>query len=66
MKPIIFQAISLVALAATIGPCLLYFAGLIDHETVKWIALAGTIAWFSSTPWWMGRELPIDASEVEI
>lgn len=60
------KLISLVALGATVVPCLLYFGGLIGHEAVKLTALAGTIAWFIATPLWMGRELPVDASEVEI
>ena len=57
---------SLAALVATIIPCLMYFAGLIGHDAVKWIALAGTVTWFIATPLWMGRELPPDATEVEI
>ena len=57
---------SLIALAATIVPSLLYFSGTMDHAMVKWIALLGTIVWFIATPLWMGRELRVDASEVEI
>jgi hypothetical protein len=57
---------SFIALAATIVPSLLYFSGTMEHEMVKWIALLGTIVWFIATPLWMGRELPVDASEVEI
>ena len=60
------KLVSSIALAATIVPCLLFFAGSIAHDVVKWTALAGTIAWFIATPLWMGRELPIDAAEVEI
>ncbi len=62
----IAKTVSLVALAATIVPSVLYFTGVTGHEAVKWIALFGTIAWFVATPLWMGRELPIDSSEVEI
>lgn len=57
---------SLLTLGLVIVPCLLFFAGLISLETVKWTALLGSIGWFVATPYWMGRELPIDASEVEI
>jgi len=57
---------SLVALAATLVPCLLYFQDVIGLEAVKWTALVGTFVWFIATPLWMGRELPIDAAEVEI
>ena len=60
------QIVSLVALAATIVPSLLYFTGTLEHDAVKWTALAGTAVWFIATPLWMGRELPVDATEVEI
>lgn len=60
------KVISLAALGATIVPCLLYFGGAIDHGAVKAAALVGTIVWFIATPLWMGRELPVDAKEVEI
>ncbi len=59
------KLVSLVALVATIVPCLLYFAGWMSHGAVKLAALIGTIAWFVATPMWMGRELPTDAPEVE-
>ena len=57
---------SLVALAVTVVPCILYFTGAIGHDAVKWVALVGTAVWFIATPLWMGRELPVDAGEVEI
>ncbi len=60
------KIVSLVALAATIVPSLLYYTGTIDHPAVKWTTLAGTAVWFIATPLWMGRELPVDATEVEI
>ena len=60
------KLISLVALAATIVPSVLYFTGAIGHDTVKWATLVGTVAWFAATPLWMGRELTVDATEVEI
>jgi hypothetical protein len=60
------KIVSLVALAATIVPSLLYFAGAMDHAAVKWATLAGTAVWFIATPLWMGRKLPVDATEVEI
>lgn len=49
---------SLVALGATIVPALLYYAGTIDHDAVKGIALVGTIGWFIASPLWM-----LDSSE---
>lgn len=60
------KIISLIALLVTIVPSVLFFTGAVDHETVKWTALAGTIVWFVVTPLWMGRELSVDAAEVEI
>ena len=60
------KIVSLIALSAVIIPCLLFFAGAIGLDTVKWAALAGTIAWFVATPLWMSRKLPVDAAEVEI
>ncbi|MCA9139491.1 MAG: hypothetical protein KDB00_22110 [Planctomycetales bacterium] len=57
---------SLITLGLVIVPCLLYFAGTIGLDTVKWTALAGTIGWFIATPMWMSRELPVDADQVEI
>lgn len=62
----IYVVISLVALALMILPSTLYFAGVIEHNVVTSAALVGTVVWFIATPVWMGRELPIDAGEVEI
>lgn len=60
------KPISLVALAATIVPSVLYLTGMVDHNAVKVTALVGTVVWFVTTPLWMGHELPIDADQVEI
>ncbi|TWT82349.1 hypothetical protein CA13_38110 [Planctomycetes bacterium CA13] len=60
------KLVSLVALGTVIIPCLLYFVGAIGIDAVKWAALVGTIVWFIATPMWMSRELPKDATEVEI
>ena len=37
-----------------------------ELDDVNQIMLIGTVVWFIATPLWMGRELDIDASEVEI
>ncbi len=50
------KLVSLVALAATIVPSVLYFSGAVGHDAVKWTAIVGTIVWFIATPLWMGRE----------
>lgn len=60
------KIVSLIALLAIVVSGLLFFLGTISHEAMKGIALIATIAWFIATPMWMGRELPIDAAEVEI
>ncbi|QDT07338.1 hypothetical protein K227x_57650 [Rubripirellula lacrimiformis] len=63
---IIAKIVSLIALGCVIVPCLLYFAGSIGLDTVKWTALLGTIGWFIATPIWMSRETRVDADQVEI
>ncbi len=62
----IAKLVSLITLGLVIGPCLLHFMGTIGLDTVKVAALVGTVGWFIATPMWMSRELPVDASEVEI
>jgi hypothetical protein len=57
---------SLITLGLVVTPCLLYFLGMIELDSVKWTALVGTIGWFIATPLWMSRKLPVDAAEVEI
>ncbi|MFK7769720.1 MAG: hypothetical protein AB8B55_21105 [Mariniblastus sp.] len=54
---------SLIALAVTVVPSCLNFFGMIEAEPMKWITLAGTIAWFATTPFWIGRESKADAVE---
>ncbi len=66
MQRTILKAISLGALIVSIVPSLLLVAGILSHDVVKWLALAGTFVWFASTPLWMDRKLPVDAKEVEI
>lgn len=59
------KLISLLALAATIVPCLLYLGDMIGHETVKIAAIVGTIVWFAVTPTWMGREQKSGAEDAK-
>ncbi len=49
------QAVSLAALAGTILPPVLFFAGRLDIETMKWAMLVAAIAWFAATPLWMRK-----------
>lgn len=60
------KIVSLLALAATIVPSLIYFGGMMSHDAVKLTALIGTIVWFITTPMWMGRTLPAEAERAEI
>lgn len=61
----IAKIISPIALAVTLVPCVLYFFGMLAIEPMKWIALAGTIAWFVATPMWMGRDVQVDDSHAK-
>ena len=49
------RVVSLVALAGTILPPVLYFTGHVELEAVKLWMLVATIAWFAATPVWMDR-----------
>ena len=49
------QLVSLAALVGTILPPVLFFAGRMDIEAMKWAMLVATIAWFAATPLWMKR-----------
>ncbi|MEQ8211543.1 MAG: hypothetical protein RH917_17085 [Lacipirellulaceae bacterium] len=59
----ICKAVSYVALAATVVPCLLFLAGTIDHAAVKYVALAGTLVWFGSAPMWIGKSADKNLAE---
>ena len=50
------QIISVIALCLTVFPSLLFFAGMMELDRVKWLMMAATVAWFIATPLWMGRE----------
>lgn len=49
------KLVSLLALTAIVVASILYFSGVFEHNTAKWIALLATILWFIVTPLWMGR-----------
>ena len=63
---ILWKVASLITLGLVVIPCLLFFFGMIGLDAVKLLALIGTVGWFAVTPIWMGRELSVDAGEVEI
>ena len=49
------QLVSLAALAGTIVPPVLFFAGRMEIEPMKWAMLVAAVAWFAATPVWMDR-----------
>lgn len=50
------KVVSAVALFAVLFPSVLFFAGVIELSVVKFVAIAGTLVWFASTPVWMGAK----------
>jgi hypothetical protein len=52
---IALQAVSWLALAATIVPSMIYLGGAMELQVVQAIMLGATIAWFAATPLWMQR-----------
>ena len=46
---------SLIGLAMVFVPSLGYLAGWLDKDAMTSIMLAGTILWFGTVPFWMGR-----------
>jgi hypothetical protein len=51
----ILKLISFLALGFVIIPPILYLAGSLTKPPMISLMLAGTLAWFASVPWWMGR-----------
>jgi hypothetical protein len=49
------RIVSLLALAATIAPALLFFNGRATLEEVKLWMLLATVVWFLTAPLWMDR-----------
>ena len=48
----ILKIVSLLALIALTLPSILFLAGQLELDTVKWIMLLATIVWFvTATPW---------------
>ncbi|GIW99088.1 MAG: hypothetical protein KatS3mg111_2421 [Pirellulaceae bacterium] len=62
----LLRIVSLVALGLVLVPSMMYFGGMVALAIVTRLALIGTLIWFVATPMWMGRELPVDATHVEI
>jgi len=52
----ILQIISLLALIALILPSVLFLAGRLELNTVKWLMLLATIVWFVTAALWMWKD----------
>jgi len=52
----ITRLLSLLALAGTIGPPLLFFADRLALPDMKFWMSVSTVVWFAATPVWMERE----------
>jgi hypothetical protein len=54
----LMPVVSYVGLALVLVPALAYLAGSMEKGTMTNVMLAGTIVWFGSVPFWMGRKTP--------
>lgn len=48
--------LSAIALMLVIVPACLYLAGSVDKPQMKGLMLIGTVLWFLTAPFWMGRD----------
>lgn len=49
------MAVSFAGLALVIVPPVLYVAAAMEKTTMQTLMLAGTVLWFVTVPFWMGR-----------
>ena len=52
----LLQLISIAGLALTIVPPILFFNDAIEKTEQNWLMLVGTIIWFLSASFWLGRD----------
>lgn len=58
---ILLQIISLIGLLMTIVPPILFFQGNISHIQQNWYMAVGTLIWFLSAIFWLGKKSkPVD------
>ena len=62
MRPIL-QIVSLLALIALTLPAIMFLAGRMDLDTVKWIMLLATIVWFVTATPWMWKDNAADQQD---
>lgn len=55
MIRLIAQVISCLALLWTVIPAVIFYAGGMGLDAMKWNMLAATVVWFVTSPLWMGR-----------
>ncbi|MFZ2147081.1 MAG: hypothetical protein WAV28_07665 [Sedimentisphaerales bacterium] len=63
MRPIL-QIISLLALIALTLPSIIFLAGRLELDMVKWIMLLATIVWFVAATPWMLKDKDADRQDV--
>jgi hypothetical protein len=51
-----FIVISVLSLVVLMVPSILFLAGRMELDTVKWIMLAATIVWFAAATPWMWKQ----------
>lgn len=59
----ILQFISLLALIALTLPSVIFLAGNMELNTVKWLMLVATIVWFFSATLWMWKDNGADRQD---
>ena len=61
----ILQIISLLALIALTLPSVLFLAGRMDLDLVKWIMILATIVWFVAATPWMWKDNGADQQQTD-
>jgi branched-subunit amino acid transport protein len=59
----ILQFISLLALIALTLPSVIYLAGKVELDRVKWLMLLATIVWFVTATGWMWKDNGTESQE---
>ena len=59
----ILQIISLLALIALTLPSILFLAGRMELDTVKWVMILATIVWFMAATPWMWKDNDTDQQD---
>lgn len=64
MRPIL-QIVSLLALIVLTLPSILFLAGRMELDTVKWVMLVATIIWFAAATPWMWKNNATDQQDAD-